>query len=72
MAVLGNVSVVFPLEYSVITSSIGTRSDVLETLKIAAAGKVKVKSESYPLSDANTILGKLKRGEVAGRAVLIP
>ena len=54
------------------TSVIGTRSDMLETLKIAAMGKVKVKSKSFPLSDASAVLGKLKRGEVTGRAVLVP
>lgn len=72
MAVLGNVSVVFPQEYTIMTSVIGTRSDMIETLKIAGAGKVKVKSRSFPLSEAMTILTKLKRGEVLGRAVLVP
>jgi len=72
MAVLGNVSVVFPEEYTVMTSVIGTRSDMLETLKIASMGKVKVKSKSFPLSDASAILGRLKKGEIAGRAVLVP
>jgi propanol-preferring alcohol dehydrogenase len=72
MAVLGNVSVVFPEEYTVMTSVIGTRIDMLETLKIAASGKVRVKSKSFPLSDASAILGKLKKGEITGRAVLVP
>jgi D-arabinose 1-dehydrogenase-like Zn-dependent alcohol dehydrogenase len=45
---------------------------VLETLRIAAMGKVKVKAEGFPLSEASTILGKLKKGEVTGRAVLVP
>jgi len=72
MAVLGNVSVVFPHEYTIVTSVIGTRSDMLETLKIAVAGKITVKSKSYPLSEASSILQKLKRGEIMGRAVLVP
>ncbi len=72
MAVLGNTSIVFPEEYSVVTSAIGTRSDMLETLKIAAMGKVKVKSKSFPLSDASEILVRLKKGEITGRAVLVP
>ena len=72
MAVLGNVSVVFPQEYTIQTSVIGTRSDMLETLKIASAGKVKVISKSYPLSEASTILERLKRGEITGRAILVP
>jgi len=72
MAVLGSASIVFPEEYSVVTSAIGTRSDMMETLKIAAMGKVRVKSKSFPLSDATEILGRLKRGEITGRAVLVP
>ena len=72
MAVLGNASVVFPMEYTVMTSSIGTRSDVMETLKIAATGRVRVKSERFPLSDATAVLARLKKGEIAGRAVLVP
>ena len=72
MAVLGNALVLFPRDYTVMTSVIGARSDMLETLKIAAMGKVRVKSKSFPLSDASAVLGKLKRGEVTGRAVLVP
>jgi alcohol dehydrogenase, propanol-preferring len=72
MAVLGNVSVVFPQEYTIQTSVIGTRSDMLETLKIATAGKVKVVAKSYPLSEAIPILERLKKGEITGRAILVP
>jgi alcohol dehydrogenase, propanol-preferring len=72
MAVLGNVSIVFPQEYTIVTSVIGTRSDMIETLKIAARGKVKVRSMSFPLSDASSILEMLKRGEIVGRAILVP
>jgi len=72
MAVLGNVSVVFPQEYTIVTSVIGTRSDMMETLKIAAMGKVKVKSMSFRLSNASKILERLKRGEIVGRAILVP
>jgi len=72
MAVLGDVPIVFPHEYTVTTSVIGTRSDMIETLKIAAAGKIKVRTKSFPLSDASAILERLKRGEITGRAVLVP
>lgn len=72
MAVLGDVPIIFPYEYTVASSVIGTRSDMLETLKIASAGKIKVKSKSFPLSDATLILERLKRGEITGRAVLVP
>jgi len=59
MAVMGNLSVVFPREYTVVASVIGTRSDMLDTLKIAATGKVKVKSKSFPLSEASEVLTRL-------------
>lgn len=72
MAVLGNVSVVFPHEYTIVTSVIGTRSDMLETLKIAERGKIRVKTKSFPLSEASAILQDLKRGQITGRAVLVP
>jgi alcohol dehydrogenase, propanol-preferring len=72
MAVMGNVPIVFPEEYTVMTSVIGTRHDMLETLKIATLGKIKVKTKSFPLSDASAILEALKRGEITGRAVLVP
>lgn len=72
MAVLGSASIVFPQEYTVATSVIGTRSDMLETLKIASAGKIRVMSKSFPLSDATSILERLKKGEITGRAVIAP
>ncbi|MCI0573214.1 MAG: hypothetical protein L0Y66_20910 [Myxococcaceae bacterium] len=42
-----------------------------ELLALAAAGKVKVVVETFPLAHAEEALGRLKRGEVRARAVLL-
>jgi propanol-preferring alcohol dehydrogenase len=70
MAVLGNIRIIFPEEYSVISSVIGSRQDMKETLKIASMGKVKVEYKTYNLNKANDVLLQLKNGKLVGRAVL--
>ena len=51
-------------------SSQDERSDLFETLTLAAAGKVKPKLELYPLSRANEVRARLEAGKVRYRAVL--
>lgn len=46
------------------------RSDLFETLTLAAAGKVKPKIELYPLAQANQVRERLQAGKVRYRAVL--
>ncbi len=72
MCVWGNAAISFPEEYSVIGSVIGTRQDMIETLRIAAEKKVKVDWTAYRLSEAEDVLIKLKQGKIVGRAILIP
>jgi len=72
MGVCGDASISFPDEYSVVGSVIGTRQDMIETLKIASKGKVKVDWAAYKLSEAEDVLIKLKQGKIVGRAILIP
>jgi len=43
-----------------------------EALQIAASGKIKVMTETYPLCEAPTVYEKVKQGKVRFRAVLIP
>ena len=71
-AVFGNVFINFDREYTVRTSVIGPRIDMLEMLKIAGKGKIKVKWKAYKLNEANEVLLKMKKGEIVGRAVLVP
>ena len=51
-------------------SSQDERSDLFETLTLAAAGKVKPKIELYPLARANEVRERLQAGKVRYRAVL--
>jgi D-arabinose 1-dehydrogenase-like Zn-dependent alcohol dehydrogenase len=51
-------------------SSQDERSDLFETLTLAAAGKVKPRLELYPLARANEARARLEAGKVRYRAVL--
>jgi len=72
MGVLGDVKVIFPEETSIISSVIGSRQEMNETLRLASMGKIKVKWTPYKLSEAERVLLKLKQGQIIGRAVLTP
>ncbi len=72
MGVLGDTRIIFPEEYSIMGSVVGTRHDMTEVLKIAARGKLKVDCTCYQLSEAEDVLMKLKQGKIVGRAVLVP
>jgi propanol-preferring alcohol dehydrogenase len=49
-----------------------THSDVTQVIALAQAGKISAKIETHPLVDAPLVLERLRRGDVDGRAVLIP
>lgn len=51
-------------------SIVGTRLDLREALEFAALGKVAATAELQSLSAINTVIDRLKKGEVAGRVVL--
>ncbi len=51
---------------------VGAREEVINTLKAASEGKISVEFTEYPLRQANEVLIKMKKGELVGRAVLIP
>ncbi|MEM4311008.1 MAG: alcohol dehydrogenase catalytic domain-containing protein [Nitrososphaerales archaeon] len=72
MAVLGNLRFSFAEEYTIIGSVMGTRKDMKETLRLASLGKIRTKWKAYNLTEANDVLLRLKRGEIVGRALLIP
>ena len=50
----------------------GTRRDLDEVVALARAGRIHVEVEQHPLDDGIAVFEKLERGEVAGRAVLVP
>lgn len=51
-------------------SIVGTRQDLAEALRFAAAGKVRAQIETAPLSEINRLLGALREGAVRGRGVV--
>ena len=52
-------------------SFLGTRQDLDDALELAAAGKVKAHVETHPLESAPALLGRLERGELMGRSVIV-
>jgi propanol-preferring alcohol dehydrogenase len=52
-------------------SFLGQRQDLDDALQLAAAGTVKPHVESHPLDLAPALLGRLQRGELVGRAVIV-
>lgn len=50
----------------------GTRRDLDEVLALARAGRIHVEVEQHPLTDGVAVFEALERGEVKGRAVLVP
>lgn len=50
----------------------GTRRDLQEVVALAQRGRIDVHVERFDLSDAAQALDKLERGEIKGRAVLVP
>ncbi len=62
----------FADEKRVVGSVIGSRHQMRTVLALAAAGKVRAHCDAYPLDAAAVALGRLKRGEVRARAVLVP
>jgi propanol-preferring alcohol dehydrogenase len=61
----------FAEEKQILGSVIGNRQQMREVLQIAAAGRVKVVAEEFPLERAEDALIRLKAGEVEARAVLV-
>jgi alcohol dehydrogenase, propanol-preferring len=62
----------FPEEKTLIGTLLGRRQQMLEVLDLAAAGKITATCEVFPLDRAEEALTRLKRGEFAARAVLVP
>jgi NAD+-dependent secondary alcohol dehydrogenase Adh1 len=59
-------------EQSVVGNLVGSWTDLWELVQLHAKGKIKLRSETHPLSHVNEVLAKLREGEVTGRAVLVP
>jgi alcohol dehydrogenase, propanol-preferring len=53
-------------------SAVGTRQDLMETLRMAAEGHLRCQVSARPLEQANEAIEELRRGRVTGRTVLTP
>jgi propanol-preferring alcohol dehydrogenase len=58
-------------EIRIQASAVGTREDVREVLALAAAGKIRCRVGTRPLSEANEAFEQLRGGQVSGRLVLV-
>jgi len=58
-------------EARILTSVVGTRQDVRDTLALAAAGALHCRVERRPLVQINEILDSMKRGALLGRTVVV-
>lgn len=59
-------------EINFIGNLVGSYNDLAELMVLAARGEVTLHTSTYPLADFATALADLDRGEVRGRAILIP
>ncbi|MHA7293462.1 zinc-binding dehydrogenase [Arthrobacter sp. HLT1-21] len=50
----------------------GSRSELMEVVELARAGKIHVEVEEFPLSDAPAAYQRLRAGTLRGRAVIVP
>ena len=61
-----------PYESTVRMPTWGTVAELAEVVELAAAGKIHSEAEVFGLDDAVSAYGKLRQGEVLGRAVVVP
>ncbi|MGH8980523.1 MAG: NAD(P)-dependent alcohol dehydrogenase [Acidimicrobiales bacterium] len=59
-------------EHAVIANLVGSWPDLYELLELHAAGKVVLHTQRHRFEEVNDVLEALRRGEVFGRAVLVP
>ena len=50
----------------------GSRVELMEVIAMARAGRIHTETTEFPLREAVNVYDKLKAGQIAGRAVLIP
>ena len=61
-----------PYEASVATTYWGSLTELMEVVALARAGKIAGKTRRYPLTEASAAYGAMERGELDGRAVIVP
>lgn len=61
-----------PFGAQIATSYWGTVTELMELVELARLGKVRVDVETFPLDRATDAYARLRRGEIHGRAVIVP
>jgi NAD+-dependent secondary alcohol dehydrogenase Adh1 len=59
-------------EHAIAGNLVGTWVDLYELLQLHGAGRITLKTQTYPLDSVNEVLDTLRAGEITGRAVLVP
>ena len=59
-------------ERNVIGNLVGTYNDLAELMTLAAQGKVKLHTQTYPLDAVNDAMNDLDQGRLRGRGILVP
>ena len=57
-------------EFHVVGTAVGSREQIRKTLEVAAAGKLRCRTETAKLGQINDIFDRLRSGTVTGRVVL--
>ncbi|MDT0353797.1 NAD(P)-dependent alcohol dehydrogenase [Pseudonocardia charpentierae] len=61
-----------PLETTAVVPYWGNHADLVEVVALSRAGLVKAETEVFPLAEVEEAYAKLERGEIRGRAVMVP
>jgi propanol-preferring alcohol dehydrogenase len=59
-------------EYQVLASLWGNYNELREVIELAGQRKIKHAYQSFPLSEINRAIDLLKKGQIMGRAVIVP
>ncbi len=59
-------------ERNVVGNLVGTYNDLAELMTLAAQGKVKLHTQTYPLDAVNDAMDDLDQGRLRGRGILVP
>jgi propanol-preferring alcohol dehydrogenase len=61
-----------PLQCSVSTTYYGTKNELMEVIALAQSGKLRADIEFFNIDQAGDAYGRLRRGDIQGRAVIVP
>jgi NAD+-dependent secondary alcohol dehydrogenase Adh1 len=59
-------------DIDILGNLVGSWIDLWEVMQLHARGRLTLKTETHALEDVNEVLGRLREGDITGRAVLVP